>query len=551
MSRSGFVLVPVVLGITLIALIAFLLTREASLDLRVASGALQADRGLYVAEAGFAHQRWLVDGSNCTGYTNLSSEPFGSHSYSTTVAPTSGSPVAINATAALADGTVGTYSRSDIAVYYDPDSAVLQPAGRDAWINSGNPTQNRGGDQVLEVDGDTKRALLWFDLASAIPVGARVTDAQLGLHLQGLGPNVDVNVYRVTRAWTEGGVTWNTTDGSTAWTTPGGDYEGAASATTTLTGGGDYTWDVTALVDGWARGSILNEGFLLRGEAASAAVFSSSDHGTASEHPSLAVTYTAECGTGCPSASTKMYWVDLGQIRRADLDGSNVEDLVTTGILETQGIDLDLAAGKMYWTDQGTYKIQRANLDGTVVEDLVDLGTGKKAGIALDVAGGKMYYTDVDLKEVLRANLDGTNIEALVSGLSEPRGIALDVAAGKLYWTDQGNELIQRANLDGSNIETLVIVRAVGIELDLIAGKMYWTDPGSGKIQRSNLDGTVVEDLVTGLSESNGITLDVLGCRMYWTDKGTGKIQRAKLDGSGVADLVTTGLAEPRGIALD
>ncbi len=303
MSRSGFVLVPVVLGITLIALIAFLLTREASLDVRVATGSLQADRGLYVAEAGFAHQRWLLDGSNCTGYTNLSSEPFGSHSYSTTVAPTSGSPVAITATAALADGTVGTYSRSDVVVYDDPGAAVLQPAGRDAWINSGNPTQNRGGDQVLEVDGDTKRALLWFDLASAIPVGARVTDAQLGLHLQGLGPNVDVNVYRVTRAWTEGGVTWNTTDGAIAWTTTGGDYEGTASATTTLTGPGDYTWDVTALVDGWTRGSILNEGLLLRGEAASAAVFSSSEEGTASEHPSLAVSYDCLCG-GCQLSAT-------------------------------------------------------------------------------------------------------------------------------------------------------------------------------------------------------------------------------------------------------
>ena len=304
-TSEGFVLVPVVLGISLIAMIAFLLTREASLDVRVASGALQADRGLYVAEAGLAHQRWLLDQSNCAGYTNLSSEPFGSHTYSTTVTPTSGSPVTITATAALADGTVGSYSRSDVPVYDDPGVAVLQPAGRDSWINSGSPTQNNGTDTDLEVNGDTKRALLWFDLASAIPGGARITDAQLGLHLQTLGPNVDVSVHRVTRAWTEGGVTWNTTDGATAWITAGGDYEGTASATTTLIGPGpgDYTWDVTGLVDGWARGSILNEGLLLRGEAASAVVFSSSDHGTAAERPSLAVSYDCLCG-GCQLSAT-------------------------------------------------------------------------------------------------------------------------------------------------------------------------------------------------------------------------------------------------------
>ncbi|MCH7643693.1 MAG: hypothetical protein IH974_02570 [Myxococcales bacterium] len=48
------------------------------------------------------------------------------------------------------------------------------------------------------------------------------------------------------------------------------------------------------------------------------------------------------------------------KIRRADLDGSNVEDLVTTGVDNPTGIDLDLASGKMYWTDAGTDKIQRA-----------------------------------------------------------------------------------------------------------------------------------------------------------------------------------------------
>ena len=48
-----------------------------------------------------------------------------------------------------------------------------------------------------------------------------------------------------------------------------------------------------------------------------------------------------------------------------------------------------VASGKMYWTDLGTEKIQRANLDGSNVEDLVTTGVVRPAGIALDVAGGK------------------------------------------------------------------------------------------------------------------------------------------------------------------
>jgi len=61
-------------------------------------------------------------------------------------------------------------------------------------------------------------------------------------------------------------------------------------------------------------------------------------------------------------------------IRRANLDGSGVEDLVTTGLFEPNRIALDVAGGKMYWTDNGTDKIQRANLDGSEVEDLVTTG---------------------------------------------------------------------------------------------------------------------------------------------------------------------------------
>ena len=46
-------------------------------------------------------------------------------------------------------------------------------------------------------------------------------------------------------------------------------------------------------------------------------------------------------------------------------------------------------ADKMYWTDFGTDKIQRASLDGSNVEDLVASGLSYPIGIALDVAAGR------------------------------------------------------------------------------------------------------------------------------------------------------------------
>ncbi len=65
--------------------------------------------------------------------------------------------------------------------------------------------------------------------------------------------------------------------------------------------------------------------------------------------------------------------IQMRIIRRADLNGSNVEDLVTFAGLDPFEIALDVAAGKMYWTqkdDIAAAKIQRANLDGSNIEDV-------------------------------------------------------------------------------------------------------------------------------------------------------------------------------------
>ncbi len=252
-------------------------------------------------------------------------------------------------------------------------------------------------------------------------------------------------------------------------------------------------------------------------------------------------------------AQSKMYWIDAGtdKIQRADLDGSNVEDLLSRadGILSPEGIALDLAGGKIYWTDFGYDNIQRADLDGSNIEELVT-GIPNALEIDLDTVNGKMYWTDSSTKKIQRADLDGSNVEDIVStGLTFPIGIALDVPGEKIYWVDAGTDKIQRSDLDGSNMEDLVTTGLdfpVGLDLDLQAGKIYWVDCGTDKIQRANFDGSNVEDLVTtGLICTVGIALNATEGKMYWTDELGSKIQRADLDGSNVEDLITTGLIHP------
>ena len=60
--------------------------------------------------------------------------------------------------------------------------------------------------------------------------------------------------------------------------------------------------------------------------------------------------------------------------------------MIDSGLVNPRGLAVDSAAGKLYWTDYGSDRIQRANLDGSEVEDLVTaglripLGSGPRRG---------------------------------------------------------------------------------------------------------------------------------------------------------------------------
>ena len=245
--------------------------------------------------------------------------------------------------------------------------------------------------------------------------------------------------------------------------------------------------------------------------------------------------------------SMSIYWAEDEKIRKANLASTNVKNLVTG--TSANVIALDVAGGKIYWTNGG---IQRANLDGTNVENLVPRVLSD--GIALDIAGGKIYWTDWGENRVQRANLDGTNVENLFTGLKFPRAMALDIVGSKIYWVNFQEDRVQRANFDGTNVENLVSgVLPYDIALDVAGGKIYWGE--FFEIQRANLDGTNVENLVRAAHRvlASDIALDIAGGKIYWTVRTWGyrfgKIQRANFDGADIEDVII-GLNNPSGITL-
>lgn len=213
-----------------------------------------------------------------------------------------------------------------------------------------------------------------------------------------------------------------------------------------------------------------------------------------------------------------MYWTDTyaSVIEKSDLDGSDVQILLDDFGAEPVGIALDVPDGKMYWTD--SHGVRRANLDGSDVE----LVTGEPAGgfIALDEPAQRMYWADFKLGDIKTAAMTpGAEVTNIAVKQRHPFGIAVDPSAGKVFWLDLDLEKnkkeadqIVSANLDGSEARTLISRPGAGFEgglaVEPLAGKLYWTEAENRDIATANLDGSDVEVLLsTGEDVPEGIAV--------------------------------------------
>jgi hypothetical protein len=269
-------------------------------------------------------------------------------------------------------------------------------------------------------------------------------------------------------------------------------------------------------------------------------------------------------GAAATPASAQLFFSDLvispeigaGHISRVDPDGSNLGELVNSGV-GTRGLALDLQAGKMYWADVNNLVIRRSNLDGSGVEDIITLSPiGEDfpfpSALAIHKPSGKLYWGDQTLGTMNRANLDGSNPEVLFSTPFH-RGLAVDNLNGKLYWSTSISQFkgeVWKSNLDGSNAEVVLTsqdseFKPAKMVLDVAGGKIYWTDYVVDIVRRANLDGAQIQTLYVPPFNRNpqGITLDLQNGIIYWGQdleiEGTpGKIMAMNLDGSNAHDVV-------------
>ena len=244
-----------------------------------------------------------------------------------------------------------------------------------------------------------------------------------------------------------------------------------------------------------------------------------------------------------------LYWTNMGarfdeadgSIERVRLDGSERTVIVPEGTTHTpKQIRIDSASRKLYWCDREGMRVMRANLDGSMVETLISTGDPTRdrgdatrwcVGIALDTERRKIYWTQKGPPSggrgcIFRAPMDmhvtadaaaGNSVELLLDGLLEPVDLELSSDRRWLYWTDRGrvpgSASISRAAINPTDA-TLGKAQSVaegmdqpiGLALDTDGKRLFATDLG-GNLYIGDLDARTWTSLLAGAGKLTGICL--------------------------------------------
>jgi hypothetical protein len=244
-------------------------------------------------------------------------------------------------------------------------------------------------------------------------------------------------------------------------------------------------------------------------------------------------------------------------MRVLDLDFV-VATTLATGFPLGAAVDLavDGPGGHLYWPQTNGSTIRRSNLDGTNIVDVIP-DSFSPEGVALDTAAGKLYWTEN--RSVFRANLDGSSPQELFVSQRSLDRIEADPVADKLYFVErgpQGARLLASDMNANDAVEFAAADQILGLDLDETSGTLMWTTltGTSAAIHCANLRATgqcVSSRIdVEGIVES--VAADYDAGKVYWIDPNSSVLRRANLDGSNVQIVRTATASEYLGgLAID
>ena len=186
--RHGYILMPIVIAVALIATLAFLLSRESTQEINQLGNEIESARGEYLLRAGLQHALQETARQGCGPYTDMTNVSMDADSYSSVLS--------------ASVGTLTTYT-----VDVDQDTHIKQD----------KPTENKGIDGSIHIqsdfEGKTEIALLRYDL-SGLPANAPILSATAWFYLDRHHAQGTVDLHLVNTDWTELDANWlNMNDG--------------------------------------------------------------------------------------------------------------------------------------------------------------------------------------------------------------------------------------------------------------------------------------------------------------------------------------------------
>uniref|UniRef100_A0A8C7S0K7 EGF-like domain-containing protein n=1 Tax=Oncorhynchus mykiss TaxID=8022 RepID=A0A8C7S0K7_ONCMY len=232
----------------------------------------------------------------------------------------------------------------------------------------------------------------------------------------------------------------------------------------------------------------------------------------------------------CAVLKRFLLYVRRSEIRGVDIDNPymNVMTALTApDIDDVTVVDYDTQEDRIYWADVKTQTIKRAFINGTRLETVISGDILNCRGLALDWLSRNLYWlsSENDESQINAARLDGSLKTSVIHGIDKPRCLVVHPTKGKIYWTD-GNT-INIANMDGSNSKVLHQNQRepVGLSIDYTANKLYWISSGNGTINRCNVDGSGLEVLESMKRElTKASALAVMGNKLWWADDDSAQL---------------------------
>ncbi|XP_056643570.1 low-density lipoprotein receptor-related protein 4 isoform X1 [Diorhabda sublineata] len=228
-------------------------------------------------------------------------------------------------------------------------------------------------------------------------------------------------------------------------------------------------------------------------------------------------------------------------IREVSLSNSKYTAILR-GLHNAISLDYHYERGYIFWSDVSMDVIRRAFINGTEITDVIKSGLESPGGVALDWIHDLIFWTDSGTRRIEVATLDGQQRSIIAaSEIDKPRAIAVHPGQALIFWTDWGpNPKIERAEMDGSkrySIITESVFWPNGLTIDYTSNQIYWADAKHNVIETSNFDGKYRKKVISkGLPHPFAIT--IFEDAIFWTDWHTKSISTAnKVTGAGMRPL--------------